>query len=192
VLKGDRDRARELLAEALARDADHTDALTALARLELDSGALDAAAAQIERALESDPADRVAHTVAGIIDLARDDPASAEQHARFVLDQDSNDPGGLQLWIAIKAHRSKLLGTWWRWTMFLSMRDDSRRIAVLIGTFVIARILVIVTDELGYPGVSRILHFTWLGLCAYTWYAPGLVRKWLKQELGRVRLDPDF
>lgn len=192
VLQGDRGRARELLADALALDADHTGALTALARLELESGALDAAAVQIVRALQSDPADRGAHTVAGFIDLARGDAAGAEQHARFVLDQDGNDQGGLELWIAIKARRSKLLGAWWRWNTFLSMREDSRRIAVLIGAFVIARILVIVTDELGYPGVSRALHFTWLGLCAYTWYAPGLFRKWLKQELGTVRLDPDF
>ena len=51
---------------------------------------------------------------------------------------------------------------------------------------------MIVTDELGYPGVSRVLQLTWLGLCAYTWSAPGLFRKWLKQELGAVRLDPDF
>ena len=192
VLQGDRGRARELLAEALAIEADHTDALTVLARLELDRGALDDAAAQIVRALESDPADRAAHTVAGFIDLARGDTLGAEQHARFVLNQDGNDHDGLVLWIAIKARRSALLGAWWRLNTFLSMRDANRRIMVVIGTFVIARILVIVTDELGYPGVSRLLHFAWLGLCAYTWYAPVLFRKWLKQELGLVRLDPDF
>jgi tetratricopeptide (TPR) repeat protein len=192
VLRGDRARARELLAEALALDADHTDALTALAQLELHSGALDAAAAQIVRALESDPSDRDAHTVAGHIDLARGDLAGAEQHARFVLNQDGNDPDGLGLWIAIKARRSKLLGAWWRLNSFLTLRDDTRRIAALIGSFLVARVLIIVTDELGYPGLSRMLHLAWIALCAYTWFAPVLFRRWLAQELRAVRLDPDF
>ena len=192
VLKSDREHARELLGQALAKSAEHTAALTELARLELAAGALDEAATQIERALVSDPADRDAHAVAGFIELARGDAAAAERHARFVLNQNSTSQSGLELWIAIKARRSRLLGAWWRWNAFVSLRTDTKKLAVLIGSYVVARVLMIVTDELGYAGVSRVLQLAWLGFCAYTWYAPVVLRKWLKQELGIVKLDPDF
>ena len=66
------------------------------------------------------------------------------------------------------------------------------QIAVLIGSFLIARILIIVTDELGYEALSRALAIGWLGMCAYTWVAPEVFREWLKRELGTVTLDPDY
>lgn len=192
VLQGDRARARELLAEALAVDAAHPGALTALAQLELDAGDLAAATEHIGQALKAEPADRDAHTVAGFIDLARGDAEAAERHARFVLDQDATDQGGLELWTAVKARRSKLLGVWWRWNTWISLRDDNRQVALLIGTFIAVRIAIILTEELGYDAIARVLSLGWLGFCAYTWFAPELFRKWLKQELGSVRLDPDY
>ncbi len=191
-LMNDLPRARELLAEALALEPGHTDALVVLARLELGAGEVAKAVEHIGLALESDPTDRDAHTVAGYIDLARGDVAGAEQHARFVLNQDGNDQGGLELWTALKARRSRLLGVWYRWNTWMSMRDDNRKIALLIASFVAVRIIVIVTDELGYPGLARVLSTLWLGICAYTWFAPSLFRRWLKQELGTVKLDPEF
>ena len=191
-LMGDRVRARSLLDDALVLDAEHTDALTVLARLELHAGELTSAAEHIQLALESDPVDRGAHVVAGFIDLANGDAAAAEKHARFVLDQDANDHDGLELWTAIKARRSKVLGSWWRWNMWMAQRDDTRRIAFLIASFVVVRVLVIVTDELGYAALSRALSMLWLAFCAYTWVAPAWFRRWLKQELGTVKLDPNF
>ena len=50
----------------------------------------------------------------------------------------------------------------------------------------------IVTDELGYEFISRALSYGWLGFCAYTWFAPEMFKSWLKQELGSVKLDPEF
>ncbi|MBL0220780.1 MAG: tetratricopeptide repeat protein [Myxococcales bacterium] len=192
VLKGDNGRAKELLTEALELEATHTGALTELARLELDLGELEGAAEHIALALKSDAADRDAHVVAGFVELAKGHAAAAEDHARFVLNQDATDEGGLRLFTAVKARRSKLLGVWWRWNTWISMRDDHRQIAVLIGTFVLMRVLIIVTDELGYDLISRALSYLWLGFCAYTWFAPELFRQWLKSELGTVKLDPDY
>jgi Flp pilus assembly protein TadD len=191
-LQGDPARARELLNEALALDADYTDALTQLARLELAAGDKDRAAELIERALTSDPADRRAHVIAGYIDLARGDTASAEQHARFVLNQIATDEGGLELWAAIQARRSWLLGAWWRWHMWMSLGDDRRRIALLIGGFVVAQLAIIIADELDLDAASRVVSLAWLGLCAYTWFAPEMFRRMLARSLGTVRLDPDF
>jgi Flp pilus assembly protein TadD len=191
-LQGDRARAKELLLEALALDAAHTGALTQLAQLELHAGDPGRAAHLIELALTSDPADRHAHVVAGYIDLARGDAASAETHARFVLNQNAVDPGGLDLWTAVQARRSWVLGAWWRWNAWMSIGEDRRRIALLIGGWVIAQLAIIIADALGLDTTSRVLSLAWLGLCAYTWFAPELFRRMLEQSLGTVRLDPDF
>lgn len=192
VLRGDAQKARELLAEALAHDPNHCRALTALARLELDAGNLAAAAEQIARALATDSVNHEAHVVAGHIELARGNDVVAEEHARFVLNQNATDEDGLRLFTAVKARRSPLLGLWWRWNAWVSLRDERRQIGLLIGTFVLMRMLIIVTDELGYELVSRGLAYAWFGFCAYTWVAPELFRKWLAQELRSVRLDPDY
>jgi Flp pilus assembly protein TadD len=192
TLQGDRTRARAQLREALALEPAYTDALTQLAYLELETGDRAEARRLIELALESDPSDHETHIAAGQIDLAWGDAASAEQHARFVLGQDATDEDGLRLWAAIQARRSWLLGAWWRWNMWASLRDEGRRIALLLGAFVLARIAIIITDELGYDGLSRALGLAWLACCAYTWFAPELFRRMLARSLGTVRLDPDF
>jgi Tfp pilus assembly protein PilF len=192
TLKGEAARAKELLLEALALDAGHTDALTQLANHELHAGDTARAAQLIDQALTGDPADRGAHVVAGYIDLARGDAASAEQHARFVLKQSAEDLGGMRLWTAIQARRSWVLGAWWRWNAWMSLGDDRRQVALLIGGFVIARLAIIVADALGLDATARFLSLAWLGLCAYTWFAPELFRRMLARSLGTVRLDPDF
>jgi tetratricopeptide (TPR) repeat protein len=191
-LQGDRDQARELLHEALAIDAAYTDALSALAQLALDAGDRDEAARLVQLALESDPADHDAHVIAGFVDLARGDTAGAENHARFVLRNDATSYAALELWTAIQARRSWMLGAWWRLNAWLVRGDDRRRIAVLMAGFVVVRIAVIITDEIGLEGLSQVLAFSWLGLCAYTWFAPGLFRRMLARSLETVRLDPEF
>jgi Flp pilus assembly protein TadD len=191
-LQGDRAHARELLEEVLAIEADHTGALTQLAQLELTGGDPGEAARVVQRALESDPADRAAHVVAGFIDLARGDAASAEHHARFVLQQNAVDPDGHALWAAVQARRSRLLGAWWRWNTWISLGDDRRRLALSMAGFLLAQVAVIVTDELGFPNLSRALGLGWLGFCAYTWFAPTLFRRMVSRALETVRLDPEF
>lgn len=192
TLKGEPARAKELLLEALALDAGHTDALTQLANHELHAGDTARAAHLIEQALTGDPSDRRAHVVAGYIDLARGDVASAEEHARFVLNQSAEDHGGMRLWTAIQARRSWVLGAWWRWNAWMSLGDDRRQVALLIGGFVVARLAIILADALGLDATARFLSLAWLGLCAYTWFAPELFRRMLARSLGTVRLDPDF
>ncbi len=192
VLMGNPTRARELLLEALELEADDCDALTELARLELHEGNRAKAGELIEQALKADPADRDAHVVAGHVALAAGDVDGAERHARFVLNQEATHEGGMRLFTAVKARRSWLLGVWWRWNSYISLRGDHKQIAMLIGSFVLVRIAIIVTDELGYELLAKALGYLWLGFCAYTWFAPELFRAWLKQELGTVSLDPDY
>jgi tetratricopeptide (TPR) repeat protein len=192
MLRDDRTRARELLADALELDATHVAALTVLARLEMDAGELGAAAEHIELALRTDPADRDAHVTAGFIALARGDVASAEGHARYVLNQTADDPSGMELFVAIKARKSRVLGAWWRFNSWLTSREDSRRITLMIGMFVVVRLIVIIADELEWERFATVIDWLWIATCVYTWFAPVLFRHWLQKELGTVKLNPDF
>jgi tetratricopeptide (TPR) repeat protein len=192
-LLGDIAGARELVREALARDAAHTGALTRLAWLEFDAGLYEAAARAAQAALEADPISRDAHIVAGYIDLARGDTTAAEHHARFVLRHDPSDAGGgLALWTAVQARRSFVLGTWWRFNVWLTRGELGRRIGRLMAFYLLARVAIIVTDELGFERLSLAIGLAWLALCAYTWIAPRVFQGMLKRSLTPVTLDPDF
>lgn len=191
-LRGELAEARELLAEALEREPGHTDALVELARIALEARELEAAARHAEEALQGSPTDVDAHVVAGMIDLVRGDDASAENHARFALHQDSTDDGALHLWAAIKARRSPVLGVWWRFHAWVSIRSERGQLGLLIGSFVAVRIAIILAWHFELDALEAFLGYAWLGFCAYTWFAPALFRKLLERDLGTVVLDPDY
>ncbi|HEY4058839.1 MAG TPA: tetratricopeptide repeat protein [Kofleriaceae bacterium] len=192
AMRGERTEARELINEALEIDPNHVHALTELARIEFRSRDYDAARRAIMSALKIDAADLDAHVMAGQIDLAMGDEASAESHARFVLNQSATDHDGLLLWTAIKARRSKVLGLWWRFSMLVSNRSESGQIGIVIGSFVLVRVLVILAQHYKLETLAFVIQWGWFGFCAYTWYAPTLFRKMLQRDLGTVTLDPDY
>lgn len=191
-LQGDREAARALLAEALASDADHVDALGELARLELRAGNHEEAYRRIETALTADPSDVDAHIIAGFIALARNQVDEAERHARFALNQDAGERDALELWVAIKARRNLLIGLWWRFNMFIGLRSERAQIGILIGSFVIVRLLIIVLGATGHEDAEILLRKIWLGFCAYTWFAPEIFNWMLRRELENVVLREDY
>ncbi len=191
-LRGEISEARALLVQALELEPAHAGALTRFARLELDARRHDEAARYIGEALRANPDDLDAHVVAGLVALVRGDDARAEEHARFALNQDATDRDALQLWAAIKAHRSWTLGLWWRVNAWISLRSEGGQIAVLIGSFVIVQVAVILAAAADLTLVEEVLYWGWLGFCAYTWIAPGLFKRMLERDLGSVVLDPDF
>jgi len=184
--------ARELLARALELRADNADALADLAALELDEGHLPEAARLVDEALAAEPDHMHAHVIAGRIALRNGEVTQAEQHARFVLTRDATDEAGLHLWTSIKTRRSWLWGLWWRFNAFVSGRGERGQIAVLIGSFVIARLAIILAGALELERVEELLRLGWLGFCAYTWVAPEVFRRMLARELETVVLRPDF
>lgn len=192
TLRNEPVQARELLGEALELQPTHAGALTQLARHEYAVRDYDAAARRIHEALRSDPDDLEAHAVAGLIDLAKGDDGSAETHARFILSQDATDQGGLELWAAVKAHRSWALGVWWRLNVWVSNRSETGQMALLIGSFVVVRVAIILAGALDLDRVEWFLGWAWLGFCAYTWFAPELFKKMLQADLGSVHLDPRY
>ncbi len=191
-LQGDRAAARTLLGEALAIDADHVDALSSLARLELNDGNTAEAYRRIEQALTADPSDIDAHIVAGYVALARNKVAEAEEHARFALNQDAGARDALQLWTAVKARRNLLLGMWWRWNVAIGLRSERSQIGILIGSFVIVRLIIIVLGAYGYEDAEDLLRKIWLAFCAYTWFAPEIFQWMLRRELNTVVLRDDY
>jgi tetratricopeptide (TPR) repeat protein len=192
VLQGQRDAARALLDEALALAPDDPAVLAELARLALRDGQLDEATRWIDRALRAAPARAESHVVAGYIALRRGDVEAAESHARTALEADAGDRGALELWTAIKARRSVVLGLWWRFSAFVSLRSERHQLGILIGSFVAVRLAIIVAHAIGWEEVSTALYFGWLGFCAYTWVAPSLFRAALKRDLATVVLRDDY
>lgn len=184
--------ARSLLAEALAIDADHADALASLARIELRDGNIAEAYRRIEQALIADPSDVDAHIIAGYVALARNKVDEAEDHARFALNQDAGERDALQLWTAVKARRNPLLGMWWRWNVAVGLRSERSQIGILIGSFVIVRLIIIVLGAYGYEDAEDLLRKIWLAFCAYTWFAPEIFQWMLRRELGTVVLRDDY
>ncbi len=191
-LRGDATEARRLLQDALELAADHTDALIAMARIELEARNHEAAARYAREALESDPEDVEAHVVAGMVALVAGDDAEAERHARFALNTDSTAHDAIHLWCAVKARRSPILGLWWRFTAFVSIRSESGQLGLLIGSFVVVRLVIILAQHYDLDTLASVLSWAWLGFCAYTWFAPELFKRWLKADLGEVRLDPNY
>lgn len=192
VLTNDTRTARELLLRALEDKADHVEALTSLARIELHDGNLTEATRIIDLALTAAPANVEAHVVSGWITLRLGDDASAERHARFALGEDAVDRDALRLWTAIKARRSKLLGMWWRWNAFVSLRSEAGQIGLQIGSFVVIRLLAILCAWRGWDTAEKLVSYSWFAFCGYTWFAPTLFRRMLESDLGTVTLRKDF
>ena len=191
-MRGELAEARELLDEALAIRADDPDALTMYARLELALGHADEARRRIDAALAAEPDHLAAHVVAGQVALHRGDLAAAEEHARYALAKSAADQDALMLWTALKARKHPLLGLWWRFNSFASLRSERGQLAILIGSFVLVRLLVILVGALGHDGWEQALTYVWLAFCAYTWIAPSVFRRMLARELETVALRPDY
>jgi tetratricopeptide (TPR) repeat protein len=184
--------ARGLLMEALAIAPTDSDALTQLAKVELATGNLGEAHRRIEEALTEDPSDGDAHITAGYIALARNRIDEANEHCRFVLANDASSRDALGLLTAIKARRNPIIGIWWRWNTYMGNRTESSRIGMLLGSYVVAMLAIILLGETGHEDAEAIVAQVWLGLCAYTWFAPGIFRWMLQRELKTVSLRDDY
>jgi tetratricopeptide (TPR) repeat protein len=192
ALRGDRVAARAQLDEALALAPESPSVLGELARLALHDGEVDEASRWIERALRAEPTRSESHLIAGYIALRRGDAATAEQHARTALSANASDQDALRLWSAIKAHRSVVLGAWWRFNALVSLRSERGQLGILIGSFVVVRVIILVLRGLGWEDAAHYLHLAWLGLCAYTWVAPELFRRAVQRDLAGVVLRDDY
>ena len=65
-------------------------------------------------------------------------------------------------------------------------------IAILVGAFFLYRVANIVLEEQGKQQFADLVQYAWLGIVAYSWFAPALFNRMIKRELESVRLRPDF
>jgi tetratricopeptide (TPR) repeat protein len=191
-LQGDVAAARELLQRALELEADDADTLAAFARLELGEGNVEEAARYCDEALVAEPGHLEAHVISGFVALRRGQLADAENHARFALREDPTDRGAIRLWTALKARRSWTLGLWWRFNAWVATRSERGMLLRLLGSFVIARLLIIAAIGADMELLATWLQWAWLGFCVYTWTAPVAFRRMLERDLEDVALRPDY
>jgi tetratricopeptide (TPR) repeat protein len=192
ALQNDRAAARALLLEALAIRPTYADALAELADIEYEDGNLVEAARYIDEALTQSPDHASAHIVAGYIALARGNLVAADEHVRFVLTNDASSQNALQLLAAIKARRNPVLGVWWRWNVFVGLRSERSQLGILLGSFLLVRLVLILLGESGHDDAELLVAQIWLAFCAYTWFAPSFFRWMLQRELKTVTLRDDY
>jgi tetratricopeptide (TPR) repeat protein len=192
TLQNERAAAREYLLEALAISPTNSDALSELANTEYHDGNLIEASRYIDEALTQSPDNADAHVVAGYIALARGNIVAADGHVRYVLHHDASDHDALQLLAAIKARRNPVLGLWWRWHVFVGLRTERSQIGILLGSYLLVRLLLILLGETGHEDAELLVGQIWLAFCAYTWFAPAMFRWLLKRELETVTLRDDY
>jgi hypothetical protein len=65
-------------------------------------------------------------------------------------------------------------------------------VLLLVGAFLLQRTLTIWAGINDYPMTQSIVAFGWLGVCIYSWVAPGVYRRMLAKELDTLKLADDF
>jgi tetratricopeptide (TPR) repeat protein len=192
LLRGLHDEASELVERALERAPGDAGALRMQARLLLAVGDLDAAARSIETSLRAEPDVIESHVIAGHVALARGAIDDADRHVQVALHASADDVDAIGLLCAIKARRSRLLGLWWRWSSWVARRGAGGQIGLQIGSFLLARLAMILAGAVGLDELAGVIQVAWLGFCAYTWIAPVMLRKMIARELETVKLRDDY
>ncbi|MGC4087721.1 MAG: DUF2760 domain-containing protein [Polyangiaceae bacterium] len=178
-----------LLARELAPD--DADAISCVAQAQFARGELGLAEQAAREALELMPEHADSLITMGELLLRRGELGAAREHAVSVLYSAPDHQGALQLLVSIKARQRFWLGLWWRANSWLTLRPG-RAIFVLVLAYLLQRVLVTWTHVEGHRMASEIVAYSWLGLCIYSWVAPGIYQRALRKELEVVQLRPDF
>jgi tetratricopeptide (TPR) repeat protein len=191
-LQGKRDDALAALKAALALDPEDPDILIGLADNHLGRGKLDEAERYARAALEIQPDHGEGLVTMGQLLLRRGRVEEARDHAIWALASDPSSRSALVLLASVKARQSLLLGTWWRFSAWLGGMADGRIVLVLLGAYVLQRTGTIYALDHGQPRTAQLVSYAWLAICIYSWMGPGLFRRSLERELGKVQLDERF
>jgi Tfp pilus assembly protein PilF len=192
TLQGHREEAGALLEKALALDPDSPAILADLGMHHLTGGAVAEAERQADEALSLEPEHRDALVLKGHVLLRRGEVEEAREHALWALRQGADSTAPLGLLASVKARESVFLGLWWRYNVWMGGLGERRAIYVVLGSFVVYRVLALGLNDLGQAWLASALQLVWLAFCAYTWIGPSRFRKALERELGQVQLDRDF
>ncbi len=84
------------------------------------------------------------------------------------------------------------LGLWWRLQTWLSTQGERGIIVVLMGAYIIQRVVTIEFNAAGMPGAGEVVSYLWLAIVLYSWVAPAMFQSMLDKEFETVRLNRDF
>ena len=186
-------RKREAFADlerARGLEPDDPDVLAQLAELHLDAGQV-ADAERVAREALAQHATPTAIEVLGYVALRRGEAEIARQHVAWILHDYPHHQGALTLLAAIKARESKLLGLWWRYSVWMQDLGSTRAILVLVGAFAVYRAATILMEGTANATLLPIVQLFWYAAVAYSWVGPALFRRMLEKELEKVVLK-DF
>ena len=181
-----------LLEKAREIDPNDADTWAALAEYHRDQRDFKQAEALARRALEIEPENTEALLTMGYLLLNSNETQESREHALLVLRNNSLHEGAIGLLAAVKARQSPLLGLWWRFNSFFCGGSLSRRVVLLIGTYLAYRALVIALEDFGYEQAGIWLHFAWLGFCIYSWVGPTIFQRQLRKELEPAGLSAKY
>jgi Tfp pilus assembly protein PilF len=184
--------AEVLLNRSLEIDPNDADALEALGSISLLRGDLASAQRWAEQALHAEPEHADSLILRGHVALRQGDIQAAREHAVWVLRNNPASIGALDLIASIKARTSKSLGLWWRWNVWMNSIGEARSIMVLVGAFVIYRVVSIAARSSSNTRLAEVVELLWLGIVVYTWFAPAIFMRLVSKEIKEVRLRDDF
>ncbi len=177
-----------MLEEAQKAAPDDPQTLTDLGEIWLEEGQLDKAEQCARQALAAEAQHSAALVVMGNVLLRRGDIMGAREHAVWALQAEPTAEGPIQLFVAIQARQSFLLGLWFRWSSWMS-KFGRRAMALLLVAFVGQRLAILALEDANAPQLAELVHYGWLGLCVYSWVAPVVFRNMIKKEIAPVRLE---
>lgn len=188
----DRERRRVDLHRALALAPDDPDVLADLSECAREDGDLDKAQAFAEQALAAAPMSAAGRLAMGEVYLQRGDTEGAHAMAVEVLRGNPSHQGAITLLASVKAAQSPIMGLWWRYASWMMRHTGTEQIWVLMGAYVLYRLLTQVLTDLGYEGLTGTIEMVWVGVCIYTWVGPSWFQNMLRRELETVSLDEEY
>lgn len=191
-LTGRRALARQTLTALRAQMPDDAEVLVALGEIDLAEGRGADAGLLARAVLAADAEHQDALVLLGHVALRDGDLTAARDLCRAALHVDPSDAGALNLLAEVKARGSWTLGLWWRFQTKMRELGETGTIVVLLGGFVAYRLLTLMLADAGQPNAANAVQLAWLGLCIYTWVAPGLFERALQRELEPVTLSEKF
>ena len=184
--QGRRTEALPLLREALALEPEDPDVHAELAWHLFELGKPSEAWLAARSALELSPVCADAHAIIGFLTLTDGHIEAARESALDALRIEPNNARALHLLASVKARSNWFLGAWWRFSVWMEQAGEGRSIAILLGVWFAAQFLRTWLTEEQHPQAAEVVGTAWLFICAYTWIAPGIFRRSLQRELGRV------
>ena len=191
MLEGRYDEARRRYLEALERSPEDPDLLVGLGRVALHKGARDQAGLSATQALELNAEHSGAHVLMGELALLAGRVEEAHGHALVAI-RSGGGQAALALMARVKAHQSWVLGLWWRFNGWITVFGVERVLPLLLGLYIVHAFSNQGLIDLGYERTAEVQGYLFLAFALYTWFAPALMERALKRELGDVALSPDF